>query len=101
MVFLFVDGGEFASGLRVYITRPGSGIAAAAKHTEVVECVGVAWVGEGVDWSDVVDGVGFVATDGAGVVGFEELFAEPFESGVVAGLAVVLAGWLVVHGFLC
>jgi hypothetical protein len=41
----------------------------------VVHGVGFDRVGEGVDWFDVVDGVGFFATDGAGWVVFEELFS--------------------------
>jgi hypothetical protein len=69
VVFFFVDGLEFACCFGVDVSGSCSGVAASAEDSEVVECVGVAWVGEGVDWSDVVDGVGFLAADGAGVVG--------------------------------
>jgi hypothetical protein len=43
------------------------------------------WVGKGVDWFYVVDGVSFSAADCAGGVFFEELFAYALVGGGVVG----------------
>ncbi len=86
--------GDASGGLGVDVPGPEAAVAAAAEDAAVVKRVGIERVGERVDWADVVDGVAFVAADRAGVVVFEELFADALEAGVVAGLAVA---WCV-HG---
>jgi hypothetical protein len=73
-------GFESSCCLGIDVTCSCSGVAATAEDTAVLWGVCVVWVGEGVYWSDVVDGVSFSATDRAGGVVFEELFAYAFVS---------------------
>ena len=94
--FIFVTC-EFSCCFGVDVARSGSGVAATAEDTAVVQGVGVYWVGEGIYWSDVVDGVGFVAADCTVVVVLEQLFAYGLECRVASCFGVVCG-----HGcFLC
>ena len=76
----FLFGFESSTCLGVGVTRSEPAVAATAEDTAVLWGVCVVGVGEGVYWSDVVDGVSFSATDVARGISFEELFAYAFVS---------------------